>query len=252
MELNFHIFRHGESPYLQRNNDVELYEANDLTPKGIEQIKKSIDSIYFPSHKIIEIRSSPTGRGLHSSKIIIENLEKRLIKHSEIKKEQNLGEVNNFSWDLFCPLVYGGEVVFEGQRIFIDVNKTNPSKTQYQEFFAKGEAQRVVDLIDLPNSYKKEVKSFEKFEDVTRRLLNTILKAKATSDKTENIFVTHDGLTGFLINLDSEGKLFGSNTGSYISVKMTDSNAYIYTVNGILSEKRKDIFEEFERRYGKL
>ncbi|ETB64158.1 TPA: histidine phosphatase family protein [Candidatus Nomurabacteria bacterium] len=263
--LNINVFRHGESEYKQK--DVSIENANDLTEKGIEDVKDSavkLSELIKPEEEV-EIWSSPTSRTLQTSKIISETLKNKGIHIREkgcdnnfgVKVFDQLSEVKNFSWKLFYPLVNGGDVEFEGEKFLVDKKFTNPLDIHLNEYFSKnGIATIDIDYKKtLPSNYVKEIDGFEKFTDAVRRIIIPLSRLKKIKDKPYRIImVTHDVFSGFIANIFSAGEDSEKHTinpGEFINIER-DNDKLVATKVGDFSDGNKDtdIIEEFNNKYG--
>lgn len=251
VDLSVYIFRHGESQYNQPYS-LNIDEANDLTYNGAEIVKNNIKTIDFTYKDSVRIWSSPLGRTLHSAKIIKRDLEERCVSCGRVEPSYEIGEVENFSWTLFYPLVNGGEINFNNNRFFVDKTQSNPDNLDWINFFMKNEAHNRVGFLSIPEDYKNKIKSFERFEDVTKRMLDFLENSKnKLMNKTKGIFVTHSGLISFFADVYSEGKIKEIQPGDYINLIMNEKRVYVNNINGLKKGKYIDIIEEFKRRYGK-
>ena len=253
--LNVDIFRHGSARYGQKDVST-IEEAGDLTIKGIEEVKKSAEELanLVEPNEEVEIWSSPTGRTLQTSKVVAQVLEEKgiSIRKNGIKIFKQLSEVKNFSWELFYPLVVGGEVEFAGKRFFVDKNLTNPNSFNPSKYFSEGGI-RHIDLSykqKLPEEYVHEIESIEDFIEVTKRLIKPLSRLKNINDKSYRIIiVTHDALSGFIANIFSNGEMHGINPGEFINLERRDGKL-VATKVGNLDEGNNDIdvIDEFNHK----
>jgi broad specificity phosphatase PhoE len=228
-KLNVAIFRHGETDYKQK--EVPPEEANDLTEKGIADVRRNAEALaeLIGPDEEVEIWSSPMGRAQHTARIIQEVLRDRDVKFHvreghdpKVKVFEALTEVKNFSWNLFEPLINGGEMEFAGKKFFIDKNKSNPSGKGYPDYFTDDAIKDISDeaMADWPEEYAREIKGFESFVEVTRRLMRNLERVKKLQDKPYRLIIaTHDAMTGFIANLFTEGKAQGVNRGEFINLE---------------------------------
>ena len=262
--LNINVFRHGESEYSQ--NNVSIENANDLTEKGIEDVKNNaikLSELIKPEEEV-EIWSSPTSRTLQTSKIISETLKEKGINIRKkgcdnnfgVKVFDQLSEVKNFSWKLFYPLVAGGYVEFEGEKFFIDKKFTNPLNININEYFSKNGLE-TIDLNykkTLPDNYIKEIGGFERFSDAVKRFIIPLSRLKKIKDKPYRIIiVTHDVFSGFIANLfsiEEDNKKYTLNSGEFINIER-NNDKLVATKVGDFSDGNKDadIIEEFNKKY---
>lgn len=248
------IFRHGKALYEQE--EISLDKADDLTKDGIEAVEHNAEKLseLIDPNEEVAIWSSPKGRSLHTAKIIENVLKKKGVnlRKSSIQILKELTEIKNFSWKLFEPLVFGGEVEFAGKKFFIDKNETNPKGLNYDEYFNSDEIKKIPIEIKqkLPDEYVKEIEGFEDFFDVTKRIIKPLSRIKKLQDKSYRIIiVTHDALTGFIANIFSNGEKHGINPGEFINLEMRE-NKLIATKIGDTEDKNndKDVVDEFKKR----
>ncbi len=202
------------------------------------------------------------GRNLHTAKIIAETLEQKGVrlrrkgnaKESGIKVFQQLSEVKNFSWNLFSPLITGGEVQFGGRKFFINKELTNPNNIPYPEYFIED---RIKDIpaeskAQLPEDYVREIEGFEKFIDVTKRMMKPLARLKKLKDKPYRvIIVTHDALMGFIANVFSGGECKGVNPGEFINLERREGKLVATRVGKLQKgDTETDVIDEFNLRHG--
>lgn len=244
------IVRHGPSTYRQPEwRDIDT--ADDINAIGrYEDGTKSEDEIAAGKEKAIAavrasaeqiaddispdeevaIWSSPTGRTLETARIISEVLQERGIQLRKkgvaeehgIKIFERLGEVENFSWNLFEPLMNGGEVDFNGNKFTIDKSLSNPKGAGYPEYFTSDAIKdiSVEAKNQWPREYVEEIERFESFADVTERMRETLQKLHQLGDKKYRIIiVTHDALTGALVKTFTSGQMSGVNPGQFLSLE---------------------------------
>ncbi len=257
------IVRHGQANYGQK--EVPAQEANDLTDEGEAQVRASaaeLAKLIQPGEEVV-IWSSPFGRTLQTAKIIAEVLEQRGIHLRQKDKTEipgiqtytQLNEVRNFSWQVFRPLIEGGEVEFAGHKFFIDKKLSNPKNLVYPEYFTED----VIASIDSevkaqwPEEYVKEIEGMEKFISTTRRMIDTLDKLKNLQDKPYRIIiVTHDALMGFIANIFSAGEKNGVNPSEFINLEKDDDKLVVTRVGSATEgEDKVDVIEEFNQRYSK-
>lgn len=259
--LRVDIFRHGEAKYEQR--EVPIEQAEDLTEEGIKEVKvsaKELADLIQPNEEV-EIWSSPMGRTLHTAKIIAETLEQNRIwlrrkgdaKGPGIKVFEQLSEIKNFSWNLFNPLITGGAVEFGGRKFFVDKNLTNPNNLGYPEYFTDDGIKNITSeaKAQLPEDYVQEIEGFEKFIDVTKRIMKPLSRLKKLEDKPYRvIIVTHDSLTGFIANIFSGGKQSGLNPGEFINLERKERKLIATRVGKLEeSDSNTDVIDEFNHRH---
>ena len=245
--LKINIVRHGPSTYTQPDwRDPKT--ANDITTlveitgseteedlsiakqKAIEIVTKSAEKIaseILPNEEVV-IWSSPTGRTLETAKVILETLKSKGIN---IKKErpnlgigifEKLGEIKNFSWDLFKPLVDGGQVTVAGTEFYIDKNVSNPNNLSYSDYFKNDELRKISQevLRTWPREFLNQIMDFETFFDVTKRVASSITRIKKVTDKNYRlIIVTHDAFAGNILTTLFESETKSINPGQFISTE---------------------------------
>lgn len=275
-DLKVDIVRHGPSTYRQPEwNDVKT--ADDLNTVGryvdgqktdeeiakgkneaIEIIKKTAEKIAAdvePDEEIV-IWSSPTGRTLETARIISEVLQGKGIKlrtkgSSEeygIKTFEKLGEVKNFSWPLFEPLMNGGEIEYGGIKFQINKSFSNPNNLGYPDYFTSDAIKNIPDEVkaEWPKDYVDEIEKFESFAEVNKRMINTLSRLKKVGDKKYRvIIVTHDALTGGIVKTFTHDRFSGINPGQLISLERKDDKLVATRVGDITEgDSEKDIMEQ--------
>lgn len=219
--MKAYIFRHGETEYHQ--GKVSLQEANDLTPEGVQTVIKSTNHLSqrLDKNKPIQISSSPFGRSLYTAKIIQDALSKNGFTVNDIREDDNLSEVGNFEWELFYPLVEGGEIQYGNDKISIDKSLTNPQNLHFIEYFRSDAAYNLSQKAkaSLPKNFLERIDSFEKNSSVFGRLDSKLEKLSDTDDVIP-IISTHEGLTGkFIEKLANGNKIASLKRGKYFGVK---------------------------------
>ena len=217
--METYIFRHGETNYQQ--GKVNIDEAHDLTSDGIRVVKNSTNNLANKlkhNHPIL-ISSSPFGRCLHTSKIIKDCLNNKVSNVVDIDIDNNLGEVENFKWDLFYPLVIGGHAEYNGDRFIVNKSLTNPQNASPIKYFRDDSTHNLSPMAKktLPSEYAKKISEFEKYSSVIGRLNS---KLDSLKDSLQiNILSTHEGLTGELIKQISKQDEAFLNRGKYFGVE---------------------------------
>ena len=275
-DLKVDIVRHGPSTYRQPEwNDVKT--ADDLNTVGsyvdgqktdeeiakgkneaIEIIKKTAEKIAAdiePDEEIV-IWSSPTGRTLETARIISEVLQEKGIKlrtkgsteEYGIKTFEKLGEVKNFSWPLFEPLMNGGEIEHNGIKFQIDKSLSNPANLGYPDYFTSDAIKNISSEVKSkwPKDYVGEIEKFESFAEVNKRMIDTLSRLKKVGDKKYRvIIVTHDALTGGIVKTFTHDKFSGINPGQLISLERKDDKLVATRVGDITEgDSEKDITEQ--------
>ncbi|MFA5126855.1 MAG: histidine phosphatase family protein [Patescibacteria group bacterium] len=256
------IVRHGQAKYGQEK--VSLAEAQDLTPEGEEQVRASAEALtelIGPDEEVV-IWSSPIGRTLQTAKIIAETLEQKGIHLRDkaksdrpgIQTHEQLIEVKDFSWQLFKPLIEGGDLTFAGHKFFIDKKLSNPNNLAYPEYFTEDCISKISPeaKTQWPVEYVQIIDGMEKFIEVTRRMMGTLDRLKKLQDKPYRIIiVTHDALMGFIANIFSAGEKSGVDSGEFINLEIKDDKLVATRVGTITEgDYNTDIIEEFNQRHG--
>ncbi len=236
------IFRHGKSLYSQGNENQTLEGANDLTPESISFVRSNAEKMaakISTVFKKIMIHSSPTGRTLHTSRIIKEVLEKRGFE-VVVELDEEIGEVRSFSWSLFEPLMNGGTITY-GQNTFV-VNKkmTNPKGLGYPDYFMTDAIHRVSRRIkaNWPKDFVQRLESFETFDSVTARVLRRttdIMREHVNMRPTCNyydVFVTHDAAVMFLLDLYTFGKKKSLEPGTCLTMGLFRGELDVLEIDG--------------------
>jgi broad specificity phosphatase PhoE len=248
--LKIDIVRHGPSTYRQPEwkdagtaddiNMIGRYSDGEKTDEEIAQgkaeavriIRKTAEEIAAgirPDEEVI-IWSSPTGRTLETARIISEVLEEKGIRLRKkgsaeeygIRTFEKLGEVENFSWPLFEPLMNGGEVEFDGIKFTIDKALSNPENLGYPDYFTSDAIKKIPAESKAlwPEQYVQEIERFESFSEVTKRMADTLRRLKKVEDKNYRvIIVTHDALTGAIVKTFTHDELSGIQPGQFISLE---------------------------------
>lgn len=197
--MEVYVFRHGDSKYTQ--GIVFPSKANDLTDFGITAVAKSSEHLANKLKKSIpvQIYSSPFGRCLYTAKIIEKVLKKSGLKIEGIDIDESIGEVKNFEWSLFYPLVVGGKIEYEREKFLVDSNLTNPKKVGFAKYFRKDFAHQLSKRAkkSLPKQYLERIASFERCPFVLKRF-DSKLEQLMIPNRI-SIISTHDGLIGRFI-----------------------------------------------------
>jgi broad specificity phosphatase PhoE len=208
--------------------------------RAIEEVRTSAETLGGTLDKSVPvfILSSPVGRTLHTAKIISEVLSEKGFTVNPIKTEKILGEVENFSWTLFEPLMNGGIVTYhdQGEKKF-EVNKseTNPRNLGYPDYFMDDSAHQIPPHVKetWPEVYRGMVDGFEKFHDVTHRFLSKI-QSLGNQEEGNFILVTHDCATMHLADSFTDGRQKGLVPGTFIHIERgNDSHLYVKRVGDI-------------------
>lgn len=259
--LRVDIFRHGKAKYEQK--EVPIEQAEDLTEEGIEEVKANAEELadLIQPNEEVEIWSSPMGRTLHTARIISETLEQKGVhlrrkgdaQETGIKVFEQLSEVKNFSWNLFSSLITGGEVEFAGKKFIVDKNLTNPNNIGYPEYFTEDGMKDITPeaKAQLPEDYVREIEGYEKFVEVTKRIMKPLSRLKKLEDKSYRvIIVTHDALAGFVANVFSGGEQGGLNPGEFINLERKEGKLVATRVGeSEEGDSDTDVIDEFNRKH---
>jgi broad specificity phosphatase PhoE len=263
-DLKINVVRHGPSTYRQPEwtdvntaddiNTLGRFHDGSKTPEEIAEGKeKAIAIVRASAEEIAEdinpdeevaIWSSPTGRTLETARIISEVLQKKGIQLRKkgtasehgIKVFERLGEVENFSWLLFEPLMNGGEMEFQGKKFSIDKSLTNPKGMGYPDYFTTDAIKDIPDEVkqQWPKEYVDQIESFESFADVSERMASTLRKLKNLNDNHYRvILVSHDAMTGAMVKTFTSDQLGGINPGQFLTIERQDSNLVVTRVGDI-------------------
>jgi len=263
-KLKVDVVRHGPSIYRQPEwsdintaddlNTVGRYEDGSITDEELAKGKEEAIAIVRASAEEIAdnieedeevaIWSSPTGRTLETARIIRDVLSERGIQvrskgnasEHGVKVFDRIGEVKNFSWELFEPLMSGGEVEFDGEKFTIDKSLSNPNNIGYPDYFTSDAIKDIPEtaMDSWSKKYIAQIKEFESFADVSERMSKTLQKVKKLNDKKYRIIlVTHDALTGALVKTFSSGEMGGVNPGQFLSLERSDNKLVVTRVGDV-------------------
>jgi len=263
-QIKINIVRHGPSTYRQPKwNDART--ADDLNTVGryvdgqktdeeitngkneaIDIIKKTANQIAaeIQEDEEVVIWSSPTGRTLETARIISEVLQEKGIRLRKkfnspfgIQTFEKLGEVKNFSWPPFEPLMNGGELEYGGVKFKIDKSRSNPNNLGYPDYFTSDAIKKIPNEVKAgwPKNYVDEIEKFESFAEVNKRMIDTLSRLKKIGDKkTRVIIVTHDALTGGIVKIYTHDKFSGINPGQLISLEKKDNKLVVTRVGDMM------------------
>lgn len=245
------IFRHGQSTYRQGNDERDEHEAHDLCAttdcEGVDipsRIGRACAQVRTNTMVVasllntgvpIKILSSPTGRTMHTGKIIKSELLYQGFTVDTILPVRALGEMHNFSWDLFGPLVWGGVVSYSCDDGLVSFRvlqeETNPSRLVCQDYFMTDAAHLIPTRITSrwPESYRQLLENLERFTAVTARALSYIKDVLVTTSEHHVIFVTHDGIVLPLVKGFTYGAQRGLDPGSFLTLARHEKGHLIVT-----------------------
>lgn len=239
--LRINPMRHGTAKYGQM--EVPFEEANDLTEQGIHEAEENAKKLaeLIGSEEEVVIWSSPIGRTQQTAKIVANTFANKGIhirrkgheKTEGIRVFKELGEVKNFSWALFIPLVEGGEVTYGGKTFFVPKELTNPENLSPMHYFSLDAAHRLSRKAKkaLPREYVQAVEKFERSREVVGRLMKMFVRIEKLEDKPYRIvMVTHDGLIGFLAKVFTDGKETGVKPADFVTVERKEGKLVVTQV----------------------
>ena len=209
-----YVFRHGESDYRQTFPSIE--DANDLKKEGIKIVRqnaKELLALLKPiKGEVMQIYSSPHGRTLHTSKIILEELNNGKVLSKEIVVEEALADQRGYDYYLVSTLVNGGNINYKGIKFYVDKNITNPHRIKEKNYGAR-EIDNIPEsfLKTLPKNYLNEIRKIEKPFKIRKRTFKVIETILKKSRGGIFILVTHNANTNFLIE-----KLFPEASGALL------------------------------------
>jgi len=164
---------------------------------------------------------------------------------------EKLGEVKNFSWNLFEPLMNGGGVSFNDETFFIEKSQSNPKGLGYPEYFTSDEVKNIPQEVKdtWPHEYVEKIESFESFVDVTERMMSSLERLKKLNDKNYRIIiVTHDALTGSIVNTFTAGQSTGINPGQFISLERKGDDLVATRVGDVTEGNSQDDVIDISRQ----
>ncbi len=248
------FFRHGHTRYKQGNNPCPIDEAEDLAmppqqkdivepPEAYaERVSEAIKIVaqkaeeasdFLTRKKPVAILSSPTGRGLHTARIIRNTLQGKgfRFKLPPITSKSLLTEVQNFEWGFFLPLAEGGQVTFKNHTFEIDRKLSNPENLTVGEYFFRDNLHRLPKKVKAkwPRNYAKLIESFEPAASVRIRSIG-VIKWVFKEPETQFILVSHDALCGFMVKAWSHGKETELPRGGFLVLEGNEKAARVKSV----------------------
>jgi len=226
------IFRHGNTKYLQGNKHETMKTACDLWHPDFanqvegqtfeeDRIRKNTDTLasLLNASKPMKIISSPTGRGIHTSKCISDALVKMGWEMRPIEINNDLIECKNFSLDMYEPMVFGGEVRLNGNVCVVDKNLSNPRNLDEPDYFFHDELHRVRTEIKLPSWYANRLSQFETSTSCKSRMDQAIKLVKSDESCDQFILTTHAGLAAWPVRFCSNDRVKDLKRGSWMAIK---------------------------------
>ncbi|MCX6754887.1 MAG: hypothetical protein NTU81_03620 [Candidatus Nomurabacteria bacterium] len=244
-DLAVHLVRHAKALYIQNEWD-DIETANDIgSPEGkkheLDKIKATAEKIASLVEKGEEIAiwASPTGRTLETAKTLSLELKNFGVEIRDAKNSygvnifDQIGEVKNFSHEIFMKFVNGGTIKMEGNDIFLEKKYTNPDNLPPNIYFQ----QDAIHNIDkkykdsLPNILQEGVGNIEKFYEVTNRIQSVLKRLNNLHDKKYRIIiVTHDALTSYLVNEFTSGDKQGIDPAEMVSLLRENGTLKVWSI----------------------
>jgi broad specificity phosphatase PhoE len=277
--LKIHVVRHGPSPYRQPEwhdiataydlNALGRYDETSLSAteiregerQAVELVERTalvIAADIKPGEEIA-IWASPTGRTLNTARIISRIFRSRGLRPRKgeygarhgIKIFACLGEIKNFSWAMFEPLVKGGEVTHSGKTFYVDKALSNPKGLGYLWYFRQDAIKDIAPEAKStwPAEYVAWIESFESCVEATGRIMGALSRLKRIKDRNYRvILVTHDGLVGSLVKTFTSGRLESLDTAQQIRLERRDGRLVVTQVGDITEgDETKDVIEDSVR-----
>jgi broad specificity phosphatase PhoE len=229
MDRTINLFRHGQAKYQQL--DVPYEEANDLTDEGIAIVAVNAKNLAeLVKNEQIRLVSSPMGRAKHTARIIANEISK-YGKNPNCEIIDDLIEVRNFEWRLFCPLMIGGNVEYEGEKFDVDKSLTNPTGLEYPGFYIHFNGLTNEAKNKLPKPYVERVESFERYDSIVKRTRDVLSKLSSEGPE-RTIVATHDALLMPLMGIFYNRTKYSMDPGNYLTLKRNESGLYIVEAAG--------------------
>ncbi|MBU1032688.1 MAG: histidine phosphatase family protein [Patescibacteria group bacterium] len=204
-DLKVFVFRHGDTEYRQGDNLHSVATANDLTPVGVRTTQVSAMKLLplLDRGKGVQIHSAPSGRTLHTAKIISDTLRDDGFFVSPISPEYSLREVEGFSWRLFIPLVHGGEVQYAGHVFSVNKQETNPNGLDHIMYFMEDKAREIPDYVKKkwPPVYVQFLDKLETYRHANKRMIVFLRSLFEHQQGRQIIVVTHGALANSMCSM---------------------------------------------------
>ncbi len=249
------IFRHGETTYSQ--GKVTIAEAHDLTPQGIDTTLTSAESLYQLLEESFPVTawSSPYGRALHTAllcmDLVIGDFQTTVGEDAEssITICDSLEEVLQFNYQLFVCLVNGG--TFQGYTF--NPCETNPDRISVESYFLTDRASQIPELVksSWPVEIRTAVEAMESCEHATCRMHRFLRGLMQTSEQTQHILFTHDGLLTLMVAEATDWKYLTLERGKFVRLSWMDDDLAVSYIEGrTIANHHRPIFATARDRYG--
>lgn len=248
-QLDIVVFRHGETLYLQGDHPRALEDACDLTIDGEIGTRLSVIKLIqlrlFDPSRAIQIYSSPTGRTLHTAKLIREWLENFAFRVVCIESRRELREGGGFSWQIFTPLVMGGEVRRDGMVFKVDKQQTNPEDYDFAEYFFRDAAHCIPESAKAqwPMGFVQALERFERYNAIARRTFDFLKSLARQSPASQIILVTHEALTCALVRAFTREWKLSLSRSEFMHLRMEDEGLFVERVGSITEGERVDVLQ---------
>jgi len=249
--MHIYVFRHGEALYEQ--GEVLIKEADDLKKERIgiikENAKKIAGRVSQKEKDGVIIYSSPFGRSLETARIISNVLEANNVI-SITERFFALKEADNFSWELFSPLVNGGRVEFNNWTFFVNKQMTNPLNLEPARYFFLRCINKILasETERWPKEFYDRVLAFESILAITKRIMGFLrgINSRAPSSWVP-IISTHDSLIYFISYVFTDGNSIGINCGEFVKLEKIGNKLFVREISGISAgNSDKDIFSAYK------
>jgi len=216
---NIAILRHGDANYKVQKVETEKtkfddhemenfkkfsHNFNDLQEENIHELVSNIHT-YIKEHfetlkdKEIVIWTSPLGRTIQTTKILLEELQKSWLKVKSISVIDQLEEVKNFQRSILEAFANGWTCVVNGKQVTVDKEITNPQDLDISHYFLNNGFRKV-----NPGYLKQlwiydDMQKIESYDEITERSKNTLYDTFKNIQNHEFIFlVTHQAFSDWI------------------------------------------------------
>lgn len=235
--MYIYVFRHGEALYGQ--GEVLIGEADDLKEEGTGIIEKNAEKIAGRVRKEekdgVIIYSSPFGRSLETARIISNILGANSIP-GVIESIFALREADNFSWELFSPLINGGRVKFNSWTFSVNKQETNPLNLEPARYFFSGGINKIPasETKLWPKEFYDKVSGLESIWAITKRMIRFLKEMDIRVPFSRvPIISTHDSLIYFMSYIFTDGNSIGINCGEFVKLEKIDNRLFVREICGI-------------------